>query len=282
MRQTAHRERPYAILISGFLAVALAGGLLWSAGVHFIVMPKPAFTPDQPVSPPRITRLFAALTPVAWAYPANEAEKTSATLLVDNFENMPVGGFPRDWKAWRGDNQYVQKLYIIREENGNRYLGAQDDGASIIIRKELRKWNPHEYPILSWRWRAKALPQGGDERNGLKNDSAAAVFVVLDQNFFGIPKTLKYVWSTTLPVGTRHRREGIGRPTVIVLESGSPKVGQWVTETINVYEDFVRTFGGPPPKNAIGIGILTDNNSTKSASQGDYDDFLLHRRESGF
>ncbi len=102
--------------------------------------------------------------------------------------------------------------------------------------------------------------------------------MVLDQNFFGVPKTLKYVWSTTVPVGTRHRREGVGRPTVIVLESGTAKQGQWVTETVNVYDDFVAVFGKAPPKYAVGIGILTDNNATGSPSQGDYDDLIAQRR----
>ena len=119
------------------------------------------------------------------------------------------------------------------------------------------------------------LPEGGDERIGPKNDSAVALYVVLDQNFFRIPKTLKYVWSTTLPIGTRHRRDGIGRPNVIVLESGEEKLGQWVTETVNVYDDFMQTFGKKPPKSAVGIGVLTDGNATNTFSEGDYDDIVV-------
>lgn len=199
-----------------------------------------------------------------------------APVVIDDFGDIPVGGFPDKWKAWRGDDEYARNLYSIQEENGNRYLQAHDDGTSIIIRKKMNEWNPREYRILSWRWRARVLPKDGDERIGPKNDSAVAVYVVLDQNFFRIPKTLKYVWSTTLPVGTRHRRDGIGRPNVIVLESGTKKLGEWVSVSVNVYDDFVRTFGRKPPDHAVGIGVLTDGNATKTNSEGDYDDFVIH------
>lgn len=273
----SHRKDHITVATAGCLIAGLIAGCWYNIGSGFLTPPSASGQGSFFVPSP-VDRLLAVLTPAAWAFPT---EKTPTSMLIENFENVSVGGFPKDWKAWRGDDQYARKLYAIREENGNRYLGAQDDGTSIIIRKELNRWNPREYPILSWRWRARALPQGGDERTGPKNDSAVAVYVVLDQNFLSVPKTLKYVWSTTVPVGTRHRRDGVGRPHVIVLESGPAKVGQWVTERVNVYEEFVRTFGKPPPTNAIGIGILTDNNATKSTSEGDYDDFTVHRKEGG-
>ena len=204
-----------------------------------------------------------------------------ASVLIDGFDNSAPGSFPLTWKAWRGDDDLAQKTYTIREEDGNRYLHAADDGSSIIIRKPLSDWDANEYPVLSWRWRAKVLPEGGDERIGSRNDSSVAVYVVLDQNFIGVPKTLKYVWSTTLPVGTHHRRDGIGRPHVIVLESGTEKLGEWVEESVDVYADYVRIFGKKPPRKAVGIGILTDGNATGTDSKGDYDDFMVHRRNTG-
>lgn len=263
-----------------FVITGLAAGLFWSVGIN---LPSTGRTisvaPDGSALPPGITRLLGLLNPAtAWANPAYAPREAVPSILVENFENVPAGGFPKGWKAWRADDGHARKLYTVREEKGNRYLSAKDDGTSIIIRKEMTHWNPQEYPLLSWRWRAGSLPVGADEREAPRNDSAAALYVVLDQNFFGVPKTLKYVWSTTVPVGTRYRREGVGRPTVIVLESGTAKQGQWVTETVNVYDDFVAVFGKAPPRNAIGIGILTDNNATGSPSQGDYDDLIAQRR----
>lgn len=203
------------------------------------------------------------------------------SITIDDFDDTAPGGFPLTWKAWRGDDDLARSLYTIREEKGNRYLHANDDGSSVIILKQVSEWDANEYPVLSWRWRATVLPEDGDERIRTKNDSSVAVYVVLDQNFIGVPKTLKYVWSTTVPVGTHYRREGVGRPHVIVLESGKEKLGQWVEESIDVHADYVRIFGKKPPRKAVGIGILTDGNATGTDSKGDYDDFVVHRRDTG-
>ena len=221
------------------------------------------------------------LPPFAGADQPQRQADTRLSIVIDDFETSDEGGFPLTWKAWRGDDGLARGMYSIQEEDDNRFLHADDDGSSIIIRKKLSEWDANEYPVLSWRWRARVLPEDGDERIGSRNDSSVAVYVVLDQNFIGVPKTLKYVWSTTLPVGTYHRREGIGRPHVIVLESGTKKLGQWVEESVDVYADYVRIFGKKPPRKAVGIGILTDGNATGTDSQGDYDDFVIHRRNTG-
>lgn len=274
------RSRKYTSVLGGASLLLLAG-LIWTVTVGMSTPTETLRTGRYPAyTSPRLTDLFSILTP-AYAAATGEASNRPVSIVIEDFNAWKVGGFPEDWKAYRGDDNYVRKLYKIQEEAGNRYLKAQDDGTSIIIRKRLESWNPHEYPILSWRWRARALPKGGNEREETKNDSAVAIYVVLDQNFLRIPKTLKYVWSTTLPVGTEYRRDGIGRPHVIVLRSGPDRLGQWVSESVNVREDFIRVFGKEPPTSAVGIGILTDGNATKTNSAGDYDDFVIHRYRDG-
>ncbi|MBI4551076.1 MAG: DUF3047 domain-containing protein [Candidatus Latescibacteria bacterium] len=218
---------------------------------------------------------------VSAAFVPTDELMNGETIVADDFNGYNVGAFPEGWMAWRGDTNRARRLYTIQEEHGNRYLHARDDGHSIIIRKELRSWNPRQYPILTWRWRARVLPRSGDERVARTNDSATAVYVVLSENLFHIPKTLKYVWSTTTPVGTIYRRSGIGRPYVIVLESGPTRLGTWVSETVNVYEDYQRAFGEKPPNRAVGLGVLTDGNATRSVSEGDYDDFVIRQRTEG-
>lgn len=215
------------------------------------------------------------------APPPQRGDGQRKSITIEDFDDSAPGGFPLTWKAWRGDDDLARSLYTIREERDNRYLHAADDGTSIIILKQVSEWDANEYPVLSWRWRATVLPEDGDERIRTKNDSSVAVYVVLDRNFIGVPKTLKYVWSTTAPVGTHYRREGIGRPHVIVLESGEEKLGQWVEESVDVHADYVRIFGKKPPRKAVGIGILTDGNATGTDSKGDYDDFVVHHRDTG-
>ncbi len=265
----------------------LAGGVLLCCVAlvdpSSFLRPIPEVMPPAPVSAWPRTGTVPFNPAVAWAGPADFPQRRDdlqQSIIIEDFGSADSGSFPLTWEAWRGDDGLARNTYTIQEENGNRYLHAADDGSSIIIRKQLSEWDANEFPVLSWRWRAQVLPEGGDERIGSRNDSAVAVYVVLDQNFVGVPKTLKYVWSTTLPVGTYHRRDGIGRPHVIVLESGEEKLGRWVEESVDVHADYLRIFGKKPPRKAVGIGILTDGNATGTDSQGDYDDFVVHRRGS--
>lgn len=196
-------------------------------------------------------------------------------IILEDFEDQKVGKFPSGWE-WMPRDDNTKKLYFTREEGGNHYLNAKDRGGSVIIGKRFR-WNVCRFPFVSWRWRVHALPPNSDERYTPKNDSAAGVYVTFLRNFLGIPKSLKYVWSTTLPRGSATRRSGIGRPWVIVIQTGKQGIGKWHTEIVNAFEDYRQLFGKEPPCQAQAIGVLTDANSTQSYAEADYDDFKVFR-----
>ena len=59
---------------------------------------------------------------------------------------------------------------------------------------------------------------------------------------------------------------------MVVAESGRENLGDWHTYVFNLYEAYKKTFGGSPPDKPIGIGILSDANSTHSKAYADYDD----------
>ena len=62
--------------------------------------------------------------------------------------------------------------------------------------------------------------------------------------------------------------------SVIVLRSGSSKVGEWFHEIVSFYEDYKNFFGEEPGK-VQGIGILSSSDATQSLAIADYDDFIL-------
>lgn len=191
-------------------------------------------------------------------------------VILEDFEGEKVGKLPKDW-TWRKRDQDKNKPYKVKEENGNKYLAADDNGESVILGKDV-KWNLKKYPYISFRWRARSLPEGADERFGKTVDSAAGIYVVYKKKLGLIPESVKYVWSTTLPVGSTMQRSGIGKPWMIVAESGEERLGEWHTYVFNAYEAYKKTFGGEPPEKAIAIGILSDANSTRSKAYADYDD----------
>ncbi|NIR51795.1 DUF3047 domain-containing protein [candidate division KSB1 bacterium] len=191
-------------------------------------------------------------------------------VVLDDFEAGEVGKLPVGW-SWRDRDDDKNKPYTIRKENGNKYLAARDEGESVILGKDV-KWNLNKYPYISFRWRAIELPVGGDERYGKTVDSAAGIYLVYKKKLGLIPESVKFVWSTTLPVGAYMKRSGIGKPWMVVAASGDEHLGEWRTFTFNAREAYKKTFGGDPPDDPVGLGILSDANSTHSKAYTDYDD----------
>lgn len=205
--------------------------------------------------------IVAVLAPVAAS--AQEGTRPLAT-----FENQTPGKPPEGWRARGGD---IEDVYVIRQDGDRKYLHADAKGVSVQIGKEL-ELDVRKLPMLSWQWRVLALPPG-DERTKERGDSAAGLYVVFGG--WPIPNTIKYVWSASLPPGTRTESPFAGQTKIVVLRSGMANAGQWVEERVNVLEDY-RKFFGEDPDPAKGIAILSDADNTKSRAMADYDAIVAH------
>jgi hypothetical protein len=116
------------------------------------------------------------------------------------------------------------------------------------------------------------FPTGADERREAVNDSVLAVYAVFPHSPVTV-RTVKYVWSLSLPVGTT-LSVSHGLTRVIVLRSGQPTGRGWFEESVDVARDYRRLFGESPSR-PLGIGVLTDADETKSRAVGDYATFAL-------
>jgi hypothetical protein len=201
---------------------------------------------------------------------AEELSTSSSTVSVDSFDTYQPSSFPGQWVV-RGDETTAKAVYSVAEENGNRFLRAYADKQDVQIGIS-QPIEPKQFPALQWRWRVKQLPTGADERAEKTNDSAAAVYVVFDSKL--LPRAIKYVWSASLPVGTRIKSPVYWRSRVVVLQSGDTRIGEWQQETINFHQDY-KEFFGEEPGEVIGIAVLTDSDTTKSIAEAHYDDFKL-------
>ena len=199
-------------------------------------------------------------------------------IKLEDFSLTPVGQLPKDWGSWRKKDKGKPMPYRVEGKRQN-YLAARDSGHSVILGKFLH-WNPRQYPILSWCWRANHLPPDGNEFLNEANDSAVGLYVIFSQNWLRVPKQIKYVWSTTLPLGTVGRRNKMFRPWFFVKESGEKNKDHWQFEIVDLEHDHKLKLGGPPAKRTIGLGILSDANSTDSYAEGFYTDFRAWKRPS--
>jgi hypothetical protein len=189
--------------------------------------------------------------------------------IIDDFSTAKIGAFPPDWKPRKDAGREV---YSVREQDGKRFLHAASRGLGIQAAREYA-WDLAAYPILAWSWRPIEFPSGSDERKSGTNDSAVSVYAVLPHTAWSV-KSLKYIWSAVVPVGT-HLTSSQGLTQVRVLRSGREGKGEWVEERVNVLQDYKKYFGdGEVPKPA-GIAVLTDSDDTKSSAQGDYANFRV-------
>lgn len=200
------------------------------------------------------------------------AQSTDETITVDELsKNKSVGDFPTGWSTFPFQGGKAKQVYKIAEENGKKFIRASDNqDISVRILNDFL-WPLSKYPNISWKWRAKELPKGAHEDNHKGNDSACGIYVAFGKiSAVG----LKYVWSSTLPVGSVWEKEP-GKFFIIVKASGASQLNQWQNVKINILEDYKKYFKKNPSKDPSGIGILTDGNATHSAAACDYMDFAI-------
>ena len=211
-------------------------------------------------------RLVVALLVAALlAEPADAQE----CITVENFSRGKVGEFPSDWKPRKDAGREV---YSIQEMDGLRFLRALAKGLGIQAAKQY-EWDPKAYPMLAWSWRPIEFPAGSDERQAKTNDSAVSVYAVFPHTPWSV-KTLKYIWSAVVPVGTR-LSSSAGLTQVLVIRNGTDRKGAWTEERANILEDYKKFFDEAETPKASGIAVLTDSDDTKSTAQGDYATFRL-------
>jgi len=176
-----------------------------------------------------------------------------------------------DTCGWRADRSDAT-VFSLDQEHGNYFVKIKTNGGTAAIGKSF-EFDCHATPYLSWRWRAHVLPGGGNENVKKRDDSGASVYVFFP-GILMLKKIVKYVWSTTLPRGTRTVSPFNSSLKVVVLRSGGDSLGIWVKESVNVFEDYTKFFGTSPEK-ALGVAILSDGDNTNSEAEADYDDFIL-------
>jgi len=220
----------------------------------------------------------------------SDSERRAGEQGMREVETFTSAGVSGRLDGWTSMEDKFDDVYGIGMEGNNYFLKARAKDKSAIIAKECN-YSLKEFPILTWKWRAYQLPQGGDERYKNSGDSVAGIYIIFPspiapgklKNGFGIkipipdslkPECLKYVWSSSLPKGTVIESPFSSKTRVIVVESGAASLKQWIPEEVNVFQDYLKAFGKEPDA-VHAIGILTDADNTASEAIADYDDIFI-------
>lgn len=220
------------------------------------------------------------------------ANSEDGGLMVEDFEGDSVGQLPYNWFEQRGVNRPYNYPEDIKKDYFYRIAGEQSPNSKTnhflrfdgIKAKHLnfplhqvKNLDLNETPVLSWKWRIWDIPAGADERNNKINDTAASVYVVFKVKRMAlvkeVPQSIRYTWSSSLPIGTEISTF-FGHQKIVVVGTGQPSNldGEWMSFSRNLKKDYERLFGEKMPATPLAILLLSDGDSTNDFAKADYDD----------
>jgi hypothetical protein len=184
---------------------------------------------------------------------------------------IPIGRFSAsDLSGW-SDKAFKGKTSYTLEDGALKAHSVK--GASGKIRKI--SIDTRKYPKLSWSWRIDHVLKREDIKLKSGDDFAARVYVVFPRTFFWRMRAINYVWAAKMPKGSEAPSPYTSNSVIVALESSDDKVGNWVFEERNIYEDYKRIFGEEPPLLG-GVAIMTDTDDTQDEATAWYGDITLH------
>lgn len=232
--------------------------------------------------------LLVAVIHSAWA-------QTNTSLEVAKFSSAAVGQtVPDGWKPLTFKKVPIQTKYEVVKDGDMTVVKATSESSASGLTKEV-KIDPLEYPIVRWRWKIENLLKNSDVSRKDGDDYPARLYITFkyDPDKVGLSKKLKYkagralfgdipigalnyIWETKTPVGTIVENAFTDFAQMIVVESGPQKVGMWIDEERNIYEDYKKAFGEQPPL-INGVAIMSDTDNTKERATAYYGDITFFK-----
>ncbi len=217
-----------------------------------------------------------------------------AALRVGNFSNAAAGdAHPANWKPLTFTNSGAPTRYRLVSERGTVVLQAESHDSASGLTREIAI-DPSQYPIVQWRWKVSNVLEKGDVTRKAGDDSPARLYITFayDADHAGwLEKAkyraarwlhgqypprgaLNYIWANRRPVGTITPNPYTHRVRMLAVESGSAKVGQWITESRNIHHDYQAAFGQPPPM-ISGVAVMTDTDNTHESATAWFGDIVF-------
>ena len=217
----------------------------------------------------------------------------TAVVEVAKFSRAAIGqSVPEGWKPLTFKKISAHTKYEVINDGDVTVVKASSEGSASGLIKEI-KIDPREYPIVRWRWKVENVLKNSDVNRKEGDDYPARLYITFEYDpdkvslskklkykagraiFGNIPiGALNYIWETHAPVGTIVENVFTDFAQMIVVESGPQKIGTWIDEERNLYEDYQKAFGEAPPM-INGVAIMSDTDNTKERAVAYYGDITF-------
>jgi hypothetical protein len=227
--------------------------------------------------------------------PTASTDDSPTVVEIGRFSTSRPGSPQTDgWKPLTFKKIPKPTTYELVVDSGAVVVKATSEAAASGLTKTV-SINPSMFRIVHWRWKIDNLLAHSDVTRKAGDDYPARLYITFEyepakvsfgkmlkykagQALFGdIPiAALNYIWDSKTAVGTIVDNAYTDFAKMIVVESGGAKVGRWVEESRNVYDDYKRAFGEDPPM-INGVAIMTDTDNTKERAIAYYGDIRFSR-----
>ncbi len=217
-------------------------------------------------------------------------------LEVGKFSVASEGSaLPDGWKPLTFKKIEKHTTYQLVKDGGATVVKAVSEASASGLTREI-KINLKEYPVVQWRWKVTNVLKKGDVTRKEGDDYPARIYITFEYDsgkvgFFDKAKyetarllygqyppigAINYIWESKAPKGTVAPNPYADQVKMIVVESGTAGLNQWMTEERNVYEDYKKAFGEEPSM-ISGIAIMTDTDNTGESATAYYGDIVFKK-----
>ena len=198
---------------------------------------------------------------------------------------------PAPWRVVQLDKKVLPTRYRVTRWDDVFAIEAVAEHSMALLARPV-EIDLNRTPVLCWRWRVDAPLVKADMATKAGDDYAARVYVSfamaaselsfvaraklkLARSIYGdaVPDAaINYVWDNRYPVGTRKPNAYTDRTHMIVAETGAAKAGQWITERVDVQQDFIAEFGSGQA-HLIQLSVAADTDNTGESARAGFADF---------
>lgn len=222
------------------------------------------------------------------------------SLFAEDNQKIVVGNFSKQTdsisKSWNvltfGSIDEHTSYTLIKDKNINVVKAESNKSASGLTK--VIRFNPKEYPYLSWRWKVNKTISGTDVTKKSGDDYAARIYVMFDYDVKDLPEaeqsrvgwykffngklpplaTINYIWANKADVGNIISSAYTSRVKMVTLKNKDSALQKWHVEERNIYEDYKKAFG-EEPKEVISLAIMTDTDNTNSMAESYFGDIVV-------
>lgn len=210
----------------------------------------------------------------------------------ENLEDIPLSVLPSGWKKLTFPKIDRETDYRVIDYSGNFVLKAMSSNSASGVVKKV-KIDLKEFPILSWRWKVEDVLEGGNARLKSGDDYPARIYITFKYEPSKVPfwervlyklikliygevpsSAINYIWANKLDHGAMVDNPYTDKVVMFAVESGGANKGKWMSESRNLYEDYLQAFGKEPTL-VTTIAVMTDTDNTGETAVAYYDDLTF-------